>query len=70
MIKEVRGVGLMLGVELDRPGKDLVIDCMNEGLLINCTNNTVLRFLPPFVLRKKDVDRAIKVLDKVLKRAA
>jgi acetylornithine/succinyldiaminopimelate/putrescine aminotransferase len=70
MIKEVRGVGLMLGVDLDRPGKDLVIDCMNEGLLINCTNNTVLRFLPPFVLRKKDVDRAIKVLDKVLKKAA
>lgn len=70
MVKEVRGAGLMLGMELDRPGKDIVVDAMNEGLLINCTNNTVLRFLPPFVLRKKDVDRAIKGLDRVLKRAA
>lgn len=69
MVKDVRGTGLMLGMELDRPGKDLVTDAMNEGLLINCTNNTVLRFLPPFVIRKKDVDRAVKVLDKVLKRA-
>ncbi|MCW5965186.1 MAG: aspartate aminotransferase family protein [Bryobacterales bacterium] len=70
MVKEVRGAGLMLGMELDRPGKDIVVDAMNEGLLINCTNNTVLRFLPPFVLRKKDVDRAVKGLDRVLKRAA
>ncbi len=70
MIKEVRGAGLMLGIDLDRPGKDLVTDAMHEGLLINCTNNTVLRFLPPFVIRKKEVDRAIKTLDKVLKRAA
>ncbi len=69
LVKEVRGAGLMLGMELDRPGKDIVVDAMNEGLLINCTNNTVLRFLPPFVLRKRDVDRAIKGLDRVLKRA-
>lgn len=70
MIKDVRGSGLMLGVELDRPGKDIVVDAMQEGLLINCTNVNVLRFLPPYVLRKKDVDKAIKVLDRVLKRAA
>ena len=69
MITDVRGAGLMLGIELDRPGKDLVTECMNEGILINCTNNNVLRFLPPFVLKKKDVDKGIKVLDKVLKRA-
>lgn len=69
MVKEVRGAGLMLGMELEIPGKDIVVDAMNEGLLINCTNNTVLRFLPPFILRKKDVDRAIKGLDHVLKRA-
>lgn len=70
MIKDVRGSGLMLGVELDRPGKDIVVDAMQEGLLINCTNVNVLRCLPPYVLRKKDVDKAIKVLDRVLKRAA
>lgn len=68
-IQEVRGAGLMLGVELDRPGKDLVVDAMHEGLLINCTNNNVLRFLPPYILRKKDVDRAIKGLDRILRRA-
>jgi len=70
MIKEVRGHGLMLGIELDRPGKQIVSDCMAEGLLINCTHDVVLRFLPPFILTKADVDRAIVVLDDVLGRHA
>jgi acetylornithine/N-succinyldiaminopimelate aminotransferase len=70
IVKEVRGAGLMLGLDLHQPGSDIVKDAMQEGLLINCTNGTVLRFLPPYILRKKDVDRAIKVLDRVLKRAS
>jgi len=70
IVREVRGAGLMLGLELDRPGKDIVTDALHEGLLINCTNGNVLRFLPPYILRKKDVDRAIKSLDRVLRRAA
>jgi predicted acetylornithine/succinylornithine family transaminase len=68
-IKEVRGCGLMIGVELDFSGKQIVLDAMEAGLLINCTHNVVLRFLPPYILTEADVDRAIRVLDKVLKKA-
>ena len=67
-IKEVRGSGLMIGVEIDMPGKQLVIDGMAEGLLFNCTHDTVLRFLPPYILTEKDVDLAIKVLKKLFKK--
>jgi predicted acetylornithine/succinylornithine family transaminase len=64
-VKEVRGFGLMLGVELAVPGKQLVIDAMKEGLLINCTHDTVLRFLPPYTVTEKDIDKAVKVLGKL-----
>jgi acetylornithine/N-succinyldiaminopimelate aminotransferase len=68
-IREIRGYGLMIGVELDIPGKQIVLDAMEEGLLINCTHTTVLRALPPYILAEQDVDRAITVLNKVLKKA-
>lgn len=64
-VKEVRGFGLMLGVELDIPGKQMVLDAMSEGLLINCTHDTVLRFLPPYIATERDVDAAMKVLAKI-----
>ncbi len=67
-IKEVRGLGLMIGVELTCPGKQLVLDAMDQGLLINCTHDVVLRFLPPYILTERDVDRAIKVLAKLFKK--
>ena len=66
-IKEVRGVGLMIGVELTIPGKQLVSDGMREGLLFNCTHDTVLRFLPPYVLSERDVDQSIKILKKLFR---
>ncbi len=68
-IKEVRGPGLMIGVDLEFPGKQLVLDGMKEGLLFNCTHETVLRFLPPYILTEQDVDRAIQGLARVLKAA-
>jgi len=68
-IKEVRGCGLMIGVELDFSGKQIVLDAMEEGLLINCTHDVVLRALPPYILTEQDVDRAVTVLNKVLKKA-
>jgi acetylornithine/N-succinyldiaminopimelate aminotransferase len=67
-IKEVRGYGLMIGVELDFPGKQIVLDCIQEGLLINCTHDVVLRALPPYILTEQDVDRAISVLNRVFKK--
>jgi acetylornithine/N-succinyldiaminopimelate aminotransferase len=67
-IKEVRVHGLMIGIELDRSGKDLVIEAMKEGLLINCTHDVVIRFLPPFIISDKEIDRAIRILGRVFKR--
>ena len=49
-IKEVRGVGLMIGVELEFPGKQLVLDCIEQGLLLNCTHDYTLRMLPPYII--------------------
>jgi len=68
-IKEVRGQGLMIGAELDFPCKQLVLDGIKEGLLFNCTHDTTLRFLPPYILSEQDVDRAIAALKKVFKNA-
>jgi predicted acetylornithine/succinylornithine family transaminase len=62
VIKEVRAYGLMVGVELDRPGAELVTRAMEQGLLINCTHETVLRFLPPYIVTEREIDAAVKVL--------
>lgn len=67
-IKEVRGFGLMIGLELDIPGKQFVTDALAEGLLINCTHETVLRFLPPYVITEQEVDRAVRILSKIFKK--
>jgi len=64
-ITEVRGFGLMIGVELSIPGKEIVDRAMKEGLLLNCTHETVLRFLPPYIITEKHVDEAIQILDRV-----
>jgi acetylornithine/succinyldiaminopimelate/putrescine aminotransferase len=59
----------MIGVELEFSGKQLVLDGMKQGLLFNCTHDTVLRFLPPYILTEHDVDRAIAGLNKIFKKA-
>jgi len=51
------------------PGKQLVLDAIEEGLLINCTHDVVLRMLPPYILTEQDVDRAITGLNRVMKKA-
>jgi acetylornithine/N-succinyldiaminopimelate aminotransferase len=67
-IREVRGFGLMIGVDMEIPGKQIVLDAMADGLLINCTHETVLRFLPPYIVTEKDVDAAMKVLAKIFSK--
>lgn len=67
-VREVRGAGLMVGVELAGPGKQIVLDCMADGLLLNCTHDVVLRFLPPYIVGQHEVDQAVKILVKSLKR--
>ncbi len=63
-ITDVRGYGLMIGAELSMPGKDIVEGAMRDGLLLNCTHDTVLRFLPPYIVTEKEVDIALEILDK------
>lgn len=62
-IKDVRGKGLMVGMELTIPGADIVRGCLERGLLINCTADTVLRFLPPLIVTEKEVDEMMGVLE-------
>ena len=69
IIKEVRGRGLMVGVELTVPGQKLVEKCLENGLVINCTHDTVLRFVPPLIVEEEEIDRCIQLLDEVLKEA-
>jgi acetylornithine aminotransferase/acetylornithine/N-succinyldiaminopimelate aminotransferase len=67
-IKDVRGKGLMLAMELDNPdlAKQTVTEMLKRRILINCTSDTVLRFLPPYVLEHKHVDEGISALDEIL----
>lgn len=67
-VREVRARGLMLGIDLKMPGKQFVTDALAEGLLINCTHETVLRFLPPFIISEKEIDAAIRILRKLFKK--
>jgi len=66
-IREVRGMGLMWGVELQQEGKAIVEECSMQGLLINCTHGTVLRLMPALHVSEKQIDTALKILEGVLK---
>ena len=67
VIREVRGTGLMIGIELTREGAEVVGKCMKQGLLINCTHGNVLRFMPSMTVTKREANKALKILDAVLK---
>jgi acetylornithine aminotransferase/acetylornithine/N-succinyldiaminopimelate aminotransferase len=68
IVKDVRGAGLMLAVELTVPGKDYVKRLLEQGFIINCTHETVLRFLPPFIITTKQVDKFVQALRTVLEK--
>jgi acetylornithine aminotransferase len=65
-ITEVRGQGLILGMELTIPGASIVSQALERGLLINCTADTVLRFLPPLIVTPEEIDEALAILDGIL----
>ena len=65
-IREVRGEGLMIGVDLDVEGAPFVAGALNEGLLINCTHDHILRFLPPFILTAQQVKEGLSKIESVL----
>jgi len=64
--KEIRGRGFIQGLVLDIPARPIVEQALAEGVLFNSTQDTVLRFLPPFLLQEKHVDKGIRVLKKLL----
>ncbi|MBS3918847.1 MAG: aspartate aminotransferase family protein [Deltaproteobacteria bacterium] len=66
-VQDVRGRGLILGMELEMDGAEIVKEMMKRGFLINCTMNKVLRFLPPLIVTEEEVDRMISALEKVFK---
>jgi len=66
-IREVRGKGLILGMELEMEGGSVVKEMMTRGFLINCTMGNVLRFLPPLIITKEEVDRMLEALEEVFK---
>ncbi len=67
--KEVRGRGFIQGINLEIAARPIVDEALAEGVLFNSTHDTVVRFLPPFLLEEKHVDKGIRVLKKLLKRA-
>lgn len=68
IIREVRGKGLLLGMELTREGDPVVRACLEKGMLINCTAGNVLRFIPTLILQRKDIDQLIDVLHGILSK--
>jgi acetylornithine/N-succinyldiaminopimelate aminotransferase len=70
VIDHVRSVGLMIGVQLTGPGSEIVDKCLDNGLRINCTQATVLRFMPPMIVTKNQIDEAVDILDNVLTEQA
>src|SRR5579884_4261503 len=69
LVREVRGEGLMLGIELRAPGAAVVERALEAGLLINCTHERVLRLLPPYIVTAAEVDACLERLAGVLARA-
>jgi len=67
-IREVRGEGLMIGVDLDVEGTPYVAEALKQGLLINCTHDHILRFLPPFILTAQQVKEGLSKIESVLAR--
>ena len=68
VVAEVRGMGLLVGIELTRDGAPLVKECMERGLLINCTAGNILRFMPPLIITEKEIDHLIDILEQIFDR--
>jgi len=64
-IQDVRGLGLILGLLVEREGSEIVNACMDKGFLINCIQERILRFVPPLIVSENEIDRLINCLDEV-----
>lgn len=66
-VKEIRGKGLMIGIELDRPAPTLVQDALTQGVVLNVTAETVIRLLPPLIISKSEIDQLCQTIQQLLK---
>jgi predicted acetylornithine/succinylornithine family transaminase len=66
LVTGIRASGLMLALQLARPGQHLVLRALERGLILNCTHDTVLRLLPPYILTNSQADDLLQILDDVL----
>jgi predicted acetylornithine/succinylornithine family transaminase len=66
VVADVRGIALMAGMELSIEGKPVYETCLKRGLLINVTQGNVLRIMPPLIVKKKEIDGALRILDEAL----
>jgi acetylornithine/succinyldiaminopimelate/putrescine aminotransferase len=69
LVKDIRGIGFMLGIELAEPCYNSVQKFRDRGILINCTSEKVLRILPPLISSKEDINYFLTVLNKILKES-
>jgi len=69
-IRGIRGEGLILGIDLSVDGAPMVEEALRQGLLINCTHEHILRLLPPFIIRSRDVTEFLGKFEKVLSHAS
>ena len=65
LVKDVRGLGLLQAIELDIDGKAVVTDCLARGILINCTGDHVLRFVPPLIITEPEITRLLNTLAQI-----
>jgi acetylornithine/N-succinyldiaminopimelate aminotransferase len=70
LVREVRGAGLMWGLELDRPAAAVVTAALEAGLLVNRTSDTVVRLLPPYVITEQEIDEGMVLLDRAIAAVA
>jgi acetylornithine/N-succinyldiaminopimelate aminotransferase len=66
IIKGIRGVGLIIGLELEIDGAAVVTACMEKGFLINCVQEKIIRFVPPLIVGKDEIDLFINAFDEIL----
>ncbi|MCP4111304.1 MAG: aspartate aminotransferase family protein [Desulfobacteraceae bacterium] len=67
-IEDVRGIGLLLGMRMKTKGEPIVNACMEKGFLINCIQENILRFVPPLIIGKDEIDSLVACLDEILRK--
>jgi acetylornithine/N-succinyldiaminopimelate aminotransferase len=70
VVRDVRGLGLLQGIEVEMDAKTVVGDCLKRGILINATGDHVIRFVPPLIITQAEIDRLMEVLSQIFDRHA